>query len=159
LPMQEGEMILCILLGLIPLTLMVRRVCRLWLRGESNSSHTRRLKLGTELRAVKSLTFAWISAMSGLAVGKVLVPPVLLPWKGILSDHSPQIVAYLGLLGAILGGVGAYYLFWQSTRPKSGPLLTPDVERDVREKFTPSNGQQADASIQPETRGLKPGEP
>src|SRR5436305_1428560 len=126
LAMLEGTVIiLCMLLALIPLTLTVRRVRRLWLKRESNGSHGPQLKPGA-MRAIMSFAFVMIGANIGLAAGNALAPPVNPPWHGDHTDHRPLVLAFLGLLGAIGGGGGAYYLFWgRISPPKSGRYLPP----------------------------------
>jgi hypothetical protein len=61
------------------------------------------------------------------------------------------------LAGVIRGCVGAYRFCWHNPGRPTGPLLTADVERDVRARFMPYSDRAADnASIQPDKRGLKP---
>jgi len=67
-----------------------------------------------------------------------------------------------GPVGAVVGlfcGLAAALFFVQYPSPKSRPRLSPDAERNARGKFMPSSDTAADdARVQPDKRGLKPGD-
>jgi hypothetical protein len=80
-------------------------------------------------------------------------------------DFGP-VIAVVITLGGVIGVVVWTFYPWLRHRFQSA-FLTPDVERDARAKFTPGSNQvikdasiQAadDTSIQPDKRGLKPGD-
>jgi len=70
-----------------------------------------------------------------------------------------NIVVVVLILGLYLAFDFWYYRLRRNPRPKDGPFVDPDAERDARARFMPSSDTATDdPSIQPDKRGLKPGD-
>jgi hypothetical protein len=76
------------------------------------------------------------------------------------SVTGEYVLAYLILtVSAIIGGFGALFFLRTPIPQRVHTPLTPDAERDARAKFLPSSDTAADdPSIQPDKRGLTPGD-
>jgi len=118
---------------------------------------------GAEMDALKSLMIVIVSLV-GLFLPVVLVSAYALT---ISENTHPAILGLVGGIAALAGYKGgavavdfAWRRFFEGrNRPPGGPALAPNAERDARAKFLPSIDTAADdPSIQPDKRGLKPGD-
>jgi len=70
------------------------------------------------------------------------------------------IFALVAFIGIIVWAWRNFRMFSHGPKIEGHNTLTPDVERDARAKFMPSNDKDVDdPSIQPDKRNVKPGDP
>jgi len=113
------------------------------------------------MRVFKSLLVIVLGAMLGIVVAIIVCPaPDSMGSPTTLRDRAIIFLDVVGIsIGAIIGGLGAYRLYWHLTRTESRNPLTPDTERGARAKFMPSiDAASDDAKVQPDKRGLQHGD-
>jgi len=111
------------------------------------------------MRVFKSLLVIVFGAMLGIVVAILMCPaPDSMGSPTTLRDRALIFLDVVGIsIGAIVGGLVAYRLYWYLTRPESHDPMAPDAERDARAKFMPSTDHPSDdAAILPDKRNVRP---
>jgi len=111
------------------------------------------------MRVLKKLGIVVLGALIG-GFGATIVPNIL-P-RVVYPEDVVRLEAFDRFTiqaSVIVGAAVAYMIFCRTPKIKTPDQLTPDAEQATRAKSQPSsNPTTDDAAIQPDKRGLKPGD-